>query len=59
MESVQQQNARGEWVPSTPRPFYEKRPFRAPRYLCQCGASFKSEHRYNEHWQVAHRQERA
>jgi len=52
---VRKQNACGEWVPNTPVPFYEKRPLRKLSYICQCGARFKSEHRYNEHWQVNHR----
>jgi hypothetical protein len=52
--SVSRQNARGEWVPDTPVPFYEKLPLRQPRYVCQCGEKFRSEHRYNEHYLVAH-----
>lgn len=52
--NVYRQNARGEWVPATPLPFYEKRPFRRMRFVCTCGAKFRSEHRYNEHYLTAH-----
>jgi len=47
----------GEWQPSIPLPFYERRWFRGERMVCPhdvCGDHFGSEERYHDHYVAVH-----
>lgn len=53
----QQQNARGEWVPAIPLPFFFW--LGLPYTQCTCGAKFigprsRALRRYEEHYALAH-----
>lgn len=47
---VQTQNARGEWVPSIPRPYY----LFVGRVRCECGEKFRNEKIYDGHYALEH-----
>ncbi len=48
-ERTMTRNARGEWVPAIPLPF-----FAWPRYRCHCGRTFWTMAGYRGHYGLAH-----
>jgi len=48
-EDVQELNARGQWVPSIPQPY-----FLLIGVRCFCGARFLTKQRYEEHYALHH-----
>lgn len=48
MSETTARNARGQWVPSIPLPFY------GLRKRCECGRKFWTEEGYRGHYALAH-----
>lgn len=50
--TTQTQNDRGEWVPAIPLPLFVG--WRLRKSRCSCGQTFRNQHRYREHFALAH-----